>query len=816
MASNFLDRIKDVYTVPPGMALSVFNNKYSRVVRLEQNPNFDPSKEESPTNPKMVPVYQNWEQRITDVVEGNFSLDPRTNYAVKSAFVDKTFDVFDFLYGESGKPVVNEFEETLKLSKQGVMAYAGRHLQHGDRNQKNKLGELLTNCSTAMMNWTSFWLLLKGSGVGREYSADICWVDWDFMPECRFVLEGPNQWGEGGHPDYEPWIETLQSARHKYDSESERVRWFEVDDSAEGWVKIIQVLETASFHKNNKDHLFIFDLTKIRRKGSPIGGQQDRPASGPVPLIQALLKVTSIKGAGMRPWKQALFIDDYLAGCVALGGIRRSARMAVKYWKDRDVLEFADIKREGFLTTANNSILVDAEFWSLVRDPTNRTSWAVHARRVFAAATEAAYRDGTGEPGFINVDKLSWSDEGVASITAENYIDKFYEDNVISVHRKTREMIAYLLEKAKQKKYRVIVNPCSEIPIAVWGAYCTIGDVCGTYAKTPQELKRACWLMARAMMRVNLMKLMYGAEVKRTMRIGVGLIGLYEFAWNHFKLNLHEILLADLPEDSPKVRAAVELDPGVYERSLKFAAFIEECRLAVEESAKEFADELGVNVPHTFLTMKPAGTVSKVMDSTEAANAPTNNFYLRNNQYPKDDPQYLVLRERGYPWRDISHAYPGHHIIGFPTKQTISEMMGDKVVVAASLTPEDQYAWLRWLEKHWLGGDGNNGQVSYTMKYYPEKVSYEQFQKILIEEQSSVRCCSWMQIMDMSKFPYQPEEPITAAQYDAYMSDIDRVQTEGYSEDELQCESGVCPIERNQLVYADGSLVKTVDLFKEL
>jgi hypothetical protein len=823
---TFIESIKDVYEVPEGMPLAVFQNKYSRVKYLEDNPNYDATVIGS--NPKR-PVYQTWEERITEVVEGNFTLDPRFGPKTPencASFFDDLYAPWDNLGTKEEFSARKEFRDTLRLSKQGVMPYSGRHLQHGDRVQYAKTGELFTNCSTAMFSWTLFYLLLKGSGVGRDYSSDICWVDWEYMPECRFVLDGPDQWGNGGHPDYEPWIESLRSARHKYDSEGEKVRWFDVEDSAEGWVKMIMILETAAFHKNNKEHLFVFNFTPVRSKGTPIKGQQDRPASGPVPLIEAMIKIMTIKGAGFKPWKQALFIDDYLAACVAVGGIRRAARMSTKYWKDRDALEFADIKREGFLKSANNSLLVDAEFWELVRNPTNRESWAVHARRVFAAATEAAYHDGTGEPGFINVDQLTWSDEGIDEITVDNYIDVHYDKNVLRVHKKTKEMIGYMLDKAKHKKYKVIVNPCAEIPIAVWGAYCTIGDICGTYARTLEEFKYACWLMARALMRVNLMQYMYSAEVKRTMRIGVGMIGIFEFAWNHFQINLHEILLSELPPDHPKVLAAIEaeivqtmgedgstLDSyNVYERSLQYAKFIEECRETVEQSARQYAAEIGVNVPHTFITLKPSGTASKALNSTEAANPPSNNFYLRNNQYPFDDPQYLELRRRGYPWQDISHSYAGHHIVGFPTKQQISDIMGDKVVVSAELTPEDQYEWLRWLERHWFGGKGRNGQVSFTMKYYPDQVSFKEFQQLLIEHQSTVKCCSWMQIMDMSKFPYQPEQPITEKQYYDYLEGIDRVQIESYDESELQCPGGFCPIEKDQLVFADGSNVTDADL----
>lgn len=865
---DFVSTIQDEYEVPNGMPREVFENKYSRVKSLVENPTFDASAPESKKNRKMKPVYQNWSERITDVTFGNMSLDPRVDHIKDIPTLQSVFEEL----AKAGTPsiqlspdFIKEFQDTLRLGKQGVLPYSGRHLQHGDMQQRNKLGELFTNCSTAMFSWALFKLLLKGSGVGRDYTSDLHWVNWDFLPECRFVLEGPDQFGMGGHADYEPWIESLQSAKHKYDSESEKVRWFEVEDSAEGWVKVVTILETACFHKNNRDHLFIFDFSKVRRKGAPIKGQQNRPSSGPVPLILALHKVMEIRGAGMKPWKQAMFVDDALAACVAVGGIRRSSRMATKHWKDKDVLEFADIKREGFLRTANNSILVDREFWSYVRNPRDRSAEAVHARRVFAAASEAAFMDGTGEPGLINVDMLTWSNVGMDQITPDTYIDTFYADTILGLHPRTKQMIAYVLGKAKTKSYCCIVNPCAEIVLALYGGYCIVGDVCGTWARTLQDFVQGCRLMARALMRVNRMKMMYGAEVRRTNRIGVGLTGIQEFAWNHFGINIKQILWADqavITDDLGNLRnvATGEIyDKEIYIRSVKFKEFTEFCAEEVERSANEFADAHGMPRPHTYTTLKPAGTGAKVMNSTEAANAPTVSTYLRNVQFSVDDPQYWELRDRGYPWRDVSAQYAGHHIIGFPTKQLISDIMGDNVVTSEMLTPREQYAWLRWLENHWLLGEGRNNQISYTMKYTESKTTLEEFRTLMIEEQSTVRCCSWMTIADpeeMSrKYAYLPEEPITFARYQELMggiiseimvdpkkkiadlkqaADADPEAAEkiievasnilerngllpsdddkSYSEEDLQCESGVCPIERDQFVFVDGRNVTDDDL----
>ena len=223
-------------------------------------------------------------------------------------------------------------------------------------------------------------------------------------------------------------------------------------------------MKQQRFIKNNQDTTFVFDFTSVRCLNTPIKGQQNRPASGPIPLIQAMHRVTRIKGLGWKPWKQALFVDHYISECVRLGGVRRSSRISCKYWRDKDAIEFIDVKRGGWLWTANNSILVDEDFWQEARNP--RPS---HARRVFEAAVQAAFYDGTGEPGFINIDKLTWNNAGVENIASENFLNSAYHAAFDGFHAKTMEMIKYTLEKAKKKRYPYIVNPCGEIVLHIAG-----------------------------------------------------------------------------------------------------------------------------------------------------------------------------------------------------------------------------------------------------------------------------------------------------------------------------------------------------------
>jgi len=710
------------FTVPKGMARSVWENKYAR---------------------KTEEGFQSWSERLSEVVSGNFLLDPRAREEYES-----------------------ELEETMVLAQAGVMPFSGRHLQHGDLRQPDKIGEIYVNCATAMFSFIEFWLLLKGAGVGRCYDSDICRVNWDFMPSTRFVLAEE-------HPDWQLGIESLAEAKHKYDSESEDVRWFEVGDSAEGWVKVVEVLETAAAQAKHSDKLFIFDFTQVREKGRPIKGQQGRPASGPVPFMQSLEKVASIKGAGMKAWKQAIFIDHYLSMCVTMGGIRRSARIAIKNWRDKDVIEFIDIKRVeselAKLYTANNSIAVDAEFWEQALRPEPS-----HARRVFEAAVGAAYFDRTGEPGFLNVDKLTNNETGLDHITADNYISTEMIE-ALELHDKTMELIENTLKWAKKKRYKFIVNPCGEIILSIMGGYCVIGDICLANVENLQEALDASPLMANFLMRVNRMPFLYQSEVSRTNRIGVGLTGIHEFAFKHFDLTFWDMLNED--------------------KSFEFWAFISEMRRGVEQAAVNFAEATNVAIPHTFTTLKPSGTISKVMDCTEGAHLPAMLHYIRWVQYSLDDPAVQLHKNRGYPVKDIKHQYHGHCVVGFPTKLPIVDMMEDAVVTARDVTPTDQYAWLRLLEKHWLGGPGRNNQISYTLKYDPETVNYSQFSEMILENQSSVRACSVMPQINESAYAYVPEETISKERYEELVSGIDRFTNEAVDSERLDCDSGLCPIE---------------------
>jgi hypothetical protein len=279
----------------------------------------------------------------------------------------------------------------------GRLLPAGRHYQHGDIDQPYRNMEVFSNCSTAPLSFLEFLLLLNGSGVGRNYSDDQIIVDWRNMPILNCVLSMD-------HADYNSkyqinqGIKVLAKEGFPYKADYYHL----IEDSREGWAKALEILEVATYEKKAKKARFIFDFSDIRQSGMPIKGMQNRPASGPIPLIYAFQQTAKVKYLDVMPWMQNMMVDHYMSECVANGGARRSARIAVKYWKDPEIFKFITLKKDNpWMWSSNNSIGVDAEFWKQALIPNT------HANLVFMAATENAYEAGGGEPGFINLDKLT-------------------------------------------------------------------------------------------------------------------------------------------------------------------------------------------------------------------------------------------------------------------------------------------------------------------------------------------------------------------------------------------------------------------------
>jgi ribonucleoside-triphosphate reductase (formate) len=325
-----------------------------------------------------------------------------------------------------------EYDVTKAIAKASFLP-AGRHLQHGDSTQKDRNIEVFSNCSTACSSFIKFYLLLNGSGVGRMYNDDMMLIDWRNMPEVILHISPK-------HPDFKEVIKQAfedkpelyyQQLTHVRVNNSKVVNYV-IEDSREGWAKGLELIEVMTYEKKH-DWQIVLELSEIRENGRPIGGMQNRPASGPAPLAYAYRKISLVRNnifsytdyalgrevhrdlGPIQPWMQTILIDHYASECVANGGARRSARISVKYWGDEGIEDFINLKHEfvnssgeSILWSSNNSVGADQEFWKEHNIPGTK------ANRVYNSIVEASFGHGTGEPGIVNLDKLTANEEGVA------------------------------------------------------------------------------------------------------------------------------------------------------------------------------------------------------------------------------------------------------------------------------------------------------------------------------------------------------------------------------------------------------------------
>ncbi len=706
----------------------------------------------------------------------------------------------------------------------GSLITSGRHLQHGDAGQAARNIEVFTNCATAIASFAKFYLLLNGSGVGRSYDDDLIVIDWADAPRLAFHIAPthPDYPGDGesrarfaaelGLPAGETEAFLAANLLSTIDDAPAGAVVHAIADSREGWAQAVERLESMAFRRAGGT--LVLDFSAVRPRGAPIGGMQGRPASGPISLLRAFLNIRDhvIEPARTRDpagerlalWEQAMLVDHYLSVEVQVGGARRAARMATKSWRDPGVLRFIRCKSEGGLWTANNSVMVDRSFWRLLeKDPATTTDErARHAHAVFAEATRCAYIN--GEPGFINGDLLEDHRTGTA------WAKPVHDDgrDVRSARYQVTEaagLLGALSRRAARAHFPVTTNPCGEIALHVTGGYCVIADFApllacpvafdGFEPGLPAPDQAALWdarvedsvrLGVRFLMRANRMDALYGEEVRRTNRIGLGPTGLHEWAWMRYGLGFRDLL--------------------DERRSAPFWAMLSRLSGIAKAEAGLTAAEYGQNEPVTITTVKPAGTTSKLFGLTEGAHLPARRQYLRwvqfrgekgaNGAWRADaDPLLADYESKGYPVRALS-SFPGMSIVGFPTEPLAQRLgMGDALVTAPEATPAEQYQWLRLLERHWIGAERGN-QVSYTLKLYTDRIDLDAFRDIIRREQPRVRACAVLPSRPDGELGYEylPEEDVAPERFAAITARIAERAAETITLADLACASGVCPI----------------------
>lgn len=213
-------------------------------------------------------------------------------------------------------------------------------------------------------------------------------------------------------------------------------------------------------------------------------------------------------------------------------------------------------------------------------------------------------------------------------------------------------------------------------------------------------------------------------------------------------------------------------------------------------AAVGMADELGLPRPKNITCVKPSGTLSKIMDTTEGVHKPLGKYIFNNVQFSKYDPVVEKLRVADY--QVINHPTdPSGVLVTFPVKWDdvpFDKQDGKEVNLESAVDQLERY---RLIQTSWT-----QQNTSVTISYSPEEVP-----AIINWLEDNWDCyvgVSFIYRTDPTKtakdlgYLYLPQEVVDEATYNEYVSRLKPVNIDvitGFDEIvDQECATGACPI----------------------
>jgi hypothetical protein len=212
--------------------------------------------------------------------------------------------------------------------------------------------------------------------------------------------------------------------------------------------------------------------------------------------------------------------------------------------------------------------------------------------------------------------------------------------------------------------------------------------------------------------------------------------------------------------------------------------------------AYSMADELGLERPKNVTTVKPSGTLSKCMDTTEGCHKPLGRYLLNNVQFGRHDPGVPRLLDAGYrvldhptdpdgvlvtlpvAWDEVSFDVASGVPVNLEPavaqleryRMLMDAWCDQNVSITVSYDPAEVPAMVKWFDRHWDEYVG----VSFLFRNDPTRTA-----------------------ADLG-FAYLPQEVVTRGAYEAYASSLRPVYLDDLdgptSEVDEECATGACPV----------------------
>lgn len=228
-------------------------------------------------------------------------------------------------------------------------------------------------------------------------------------------------------------------------------------------------------------------------------------------------------------------------------------------------------------------------------------------------------------------------------------------------------------------------------------------------------------------------------------------------------------------------------------------------------AAYSMANELNSPLPKNVTTVKPSGTISKIMGTTEwgevpeGIHLPLGKYIFNNVTFSRHDP--LVERFKLAGYSVIEKPYePESVLVKFAvkydnipfTRKTVTRKNGKVEEVDVNLdTAVQQLEWYRILQETWCEQNVSN-TISYDPSELPEIIDW------MTKHWDTYVGVSFLFRNDPTKraedlgYAYLPQEVVTEEEYNEYVARLKDIDYSGLEarDDELQesCLNGACPV----------------------
>lgn len=312
------------------------------------------------------------------------------------------------------------------------------------------------------------------------------------------------------------------------------------------------------------------------------------------------------------------------------------------------------------------------------------------------------------------------------------------------------------------------LNPCAEILLANYG-FCNLveTDLAKFRDKSPAELYRAIYVIARANYRQTCVNLRDG---------------ILQSAWH---------------ETNEYLRLCGVGITGIVRRSDLTSFDFRMLRRAATFGAVSMADELGLEIPKNITTIKPSGTLSKIMDTTEGCHRPLGRYIFNNVVFSRQNPALPKLVDAGYQikphpmsensvlvvfpeqYPDVQFTKVGSHYVNREPavaqldryKTLMREYCDQNVSITVSYDVDEVKDIVNWIDKNW---DDDFVATSFLFRADPFKTAED------------------------LGYSYLPQQVVTSEEFFAYAKNLKPVNFEEIenAEEELssECTAGACPI----------------------